>query len=189
MKKLGLIAALSAVMGLTSTAVLAAESQPSFDYMSASYLNADVSDIHVGGAKIDYSQSFNDKIFGYAQASFLTKGDLDNIQAVVGFGYKHAIAPATALYGVIGVAHDRIELGSLSDSDTGYTALAGVRHAFNNKFELDAHIQHLDVWDESDQSYVVGGKYYLNPSWALQANYSYIDSDTSMLSFGVSYNF
>jgi hypothetical protein len=55
MKKLGLVVALSAIMGLTSTASLAAETSPSFDFVTGSYTNLDADGVSIGGAQVEYS--------------------------------------------------------------------------------------------------------------------------------------
>ncbi len=191
MKKLGLVVAVSAAMGLATTTVKAAETSPSFDYVAGSYVNLDAMGTHIGGAQVDYSKTFNENFFAYGSANHLTKSSLnaDTTNVAAGIGYKVDIAPSTSLYGVAALAYSRISVMGLRDNDTGYLLNAGIRHALTSNFEVDAYVQHLDVFSGSDQTYTVGGKYYLSPEWAVQAGYSYLDSDNDALTFGVSYNF
>lgn len=189
MKKLGLVVALSAVIGLASTASMAAETSPSFDFVTGSYINLDADGTHIGGAQIDYSQSFGENFFGYGFGRYLSKGDIDNTSLAVGLGYKHHIGSSTAVYGVLGFAYDDVSWGSMGESDTGYIVSAGVRHVIGKAFEIDVNVQHVDLWDDTEQNYTVSGKYYINPVWAVQAGYTYVDGDNSLMSLGLSYNF
>lgn len=188
MKKLGLAVALSAAFGLTSTATLA-NNAPSFDYVSGAYVNLDADGTHIGGGQLEYSQSFSDIWFGYSFARHFTKGELDNTSLGLGIGYKYGISDATALYGIAGLVYDEVTWGSLSESETGYAINAGVRHALTDLFEIDAHIQHVDIWEDTEQNYTLSGKYFFNPAWAIQAGYTHVDSDDSVTFIGLSYEF
>lgn len=104
-------------------------------------------------------------------------------------GYKFDVAQSTSLYGVLAIAYDDVGFGNLSESDTGYLVNAGVRHAFGKSFEIDAYVQHVDIWGDTDQSYTLSGKYYINSAWAVQAGYTHVDGDNSLMTIGASYNF
>lgn len=188
MKKIGLVVALSAALGLASPVALA-ESTPSFDFVSGAYVNLDADGTHVGGAQFDFSQTFDDNWFGYGFVRNLSKGDVDNTSAAAGVGYRHYTSGSTALYGILGLAYDKIGVGNLSESDTGLAVNAGVRHSLSESFEIDAYIQHVNIWDDSGESYTVSGKYYFGPTMAFQVGYTHGDSDVSMTFVGFSYNF
>lgn len=188
MKKLGLVVALTAAFGLTSTAALA-DAAPSFDYLSADYVNLDANGTHVGGAQLEYSKSFSDNWFGYSFGRYFSKGELDNTSLGLGIGYKYNVSNATALYGIAGLAYDEVSWGNLSESETGYVVNAGVRSALTDLFELDAYVQHVDIWDETEQNYTLQGKYFVSPQWALQAGYTHVDSDNSITFVGFSFEF
>ncbi|MDX1706872.1 outer membrane beta-barrel protein [Pseudidiomarina sp.] len=189
MKKLGLLVAMTAALAVTSTAALA-KNAPSFDFVSGSYVNVDVDGTHVGGMQFDFSKSLNENWFGTAFARHLSKGELDNTSFAAGFGYKHNLSESTALYGILALVYDDVDAGSLmNDSDTGYGVSAGVRHNFGNSFELDANIQHVDIWEDTEQNYTLSGKYYFTSEWAVKAGYTHVDSDVSMTFVGFSYEF
>src|SRR5690554_4409461 len=125
MKKLA-VATIAAASLLSFTA--AAETGPSFDFASLSYLTNDVTGGSVDGFKIDANVSIMSGFFAETDLRRVTKSGNTGIDGELGLGYAYSIMPSTALVATAGIAHQRISPKGLSSlTDTGQYATIGVR--------------------------------------------------------------
>jgi hypothetical protein len=58
------------------------------------------------------------------------------------------------------------------EDDSGYGIVAGLRHAVNEQFELNAAFSHVDVFDDSSNQIGFGARFYFTTSASLGLSYA-----------------
>lgn len=207
MKTLSSIAAASAVSFalFTVPAIAQAADSPSFDNIGISYADIDFGAASPNGFVLSAEKSL--------QGSFFLSGDLlyfSESESGAGYSsevdisifngnlnYKLVQNEGFVAYAGLGVSHINIDMSarvsgssfSDSDSETGWNALFGIRHAITSNFELDANIRHMDIADDSDQIINVGARFYPTERVSINLGYTKIDTDFDYVELGASYHF
>ena len=200
MKLMKLSALAVAVMAATIAPSQANETAPNFDYIGASYENTDAAGETINGFGLEFSRSITADWFAFGGLNYGSESnfaganiDFDFTNVTVGAAYKFHQTGTTAFYAGAGLVYvDMSASGfgeTISDSDTGYGLVLGVRHRFTPEFEFDGQVQHVDVADDSDQQFSLTGKYFFQADWSARLNYTFVDNDNSSFGIGVSYHF
>ncbi|MDX1706708.1 outer membrane beta-barrel protein [Pseudidiomarina sp.] len=187
MKRILIASAITAAL----SAPTMAQNTPSFDFVSADYQRVDSFGEDFDGFGADFSRSLTPNVFVEGAVAFFSESgvDLDNYD--IGLGYRHALSNQTHTYGVISAIHTNVEFDSPSlmhTDDTGWGLAAGVRHRLNDMVELDARLQHVDIFDDSDIGARIGAKFFRGV-WSFDIGYNHQDSENSTVNLGVSYHF
>jgi hypothetical protein len=182
--------------------VAAETASPSFDYISGGFISNKFDDETLNGAGLEFSRSFNQDWFfmaniATASDSFNDGGvnfDLDLNTIAASVGYKFFNNNNATAYAFAGLVYAEAEIsaigfGNASVDDTGYNVGVGYRIRTSPNFELDGRIEGIRLMDETDVQFSARGSYFFAPQWAATAGFSFVDSDSSSFSFGVSYHF
>lgn len=187
MKRILIASAITAAI----SAPAMAQNAPSFDFLSLDYERVDSGNLDIDGVGADFSRTLTDTVFVEGGAAYYNESGIEQTNYDLGVGYRHPLSTQTHAYGTLSVLWSDVEFDSpsLADSDdTGWGAAVGVRHRLNPDVELDAELQHVDIYDDSDVAANLGAKFYWN-AWSLDVGYSHLDSDNSGVSVGLSYHF
>ena len=187
MKKLA-VATIAAASLLSFTA--AAETGPSFDFASLSYLTNDVTGGSVDGFKIDANVSIMNGFFAETDLRRVTKSGNTGIDGELGLGYAYSIMPSTALVATAGIAHQRISPKGLSSlTDTGQYATIGVRSTIlSDNLELGLRVNRHWM-DVSETSYTASARYFVMDNLSMEFGYDHVDSNFKAYNVGVAYHF
>lgn len=209
--KLSIFAALSlSAMAFNASAqssYLPTEHQPSFDFVQVGYqsYNLDGLSDDLTGFALQGSVSVTDQIFAdvrYEDVSvsssfqqFRVGADLRQLFANI--GYQFYQQGNMSIYAAGGLAWSEVELSEsgpndgfrVSESDTGFNLMLGMRYRLTEQLEFDAAVRHVDIADGSDQVLTLAGRYYFTPRFSLDARYTRVDSDLSGYTIGASYHF
>ncbi len=173
-----------------SPSALAQSAGPSFNYVSASYLNLDAVDEDLNGIELEFNTNVGNAVFILGGLDIANQNSIDYYSAEIGAGYKLYYDNLTAWYvggSVITQEVDVPGVGSIDDS--GWSVFTGVRHRLNQKIELDAYVQHIDIFDDSDQAINLVGSYFFSPNLSVKAGYTRVDADNSAMKIGFAYHF
>lgn len=61
--------------------------------------------------------------------------------------------------------------GTLSDDDTGFYLRPAVRGMVSSQFELFGEYEYVDVYDETNNMFEIGGRYYFTNTAAVTLKY------------------
>lgn len=140
---------------LGSTAAFAAPEIP-YDYVDVELLSVDAGAGSESGVSIDGSMSFTDMFYGVAALS-----DVDTTTSLgVGAGLRGAISPKLHAFGELLIIN--VDAGGPAGSDTGFQLGGGLRGMVATSLELYGRIDHVDVFNGSDDALTVGGVYYFD---------------------------
>ena len=190
MKKTCLAALLAAIVSAPAFA-----QSPSFNYVEASYFDAD----GIDGVSLSLVREIADNFVFLGDLSYGTDSfmgvDIDVTTLSAGVAYRYAINEETAF--VVGpqLLYARAKTSgsfngfdvSGSDSETGFGVVGMVRHMAAEQVEFNAGLQHVNFSDYSSTDPFIGARIHLNQQFSLSASYSFDDTDT--ISFGVAYHF
>lgn len=199
--KLRHIALAIAALGISAQAAANTDA-PSFDYVGGGFVSAKFDDETLNGFGADFSRSLGNELFvmgnvAFAEDTFNIGGSDAKIELTTmsaNLGYKFYQTNSAAAYAFAGLVYGEAKarvtgIGSESIDDTGYAVGLGYRNRVTEQFEFDGRVEFVDLMDESDVQFSLRGNYYLSEKWSLNAGYSFVDSDSSTLLFGVSYHF
>lgn len=180
--------ALAVLAGLAGTANA---SELSYSYVEASYINSDDFD---GNSTFDYngwgvrgSLALGDNFYLLGEYNvqsdkfFDTKVDFDTYE--IGVGFHHGISEKVDFFADVSYADLKLNVkmpGFSSDvDDSGYTARAGVRCKFAEKFEGTAALLYRNRGIfENDSSLLLGGHYKFTENFGLVASMD-VDSESA----------
>lgn len=168
-------------LALASGAAFAAEGSSSLPY---TYVDVDLVSVDAGGGSesgigLDGSYSFNDLWYGVASLS-----DVDTVTAFgVGAGLRADLSPKLHVFGDLRI----ISVDAGGGSDTGFQLGGGLRGMAAPALELYGRIDHVDIFNGSDDSLTVGGVYYFD-AVGVQASFTSNDS-ADAIAIGVRFSF
>lgn len=181
--------AIALALGLASltTAAVASDTSPSYDYASASYVYFDFDGGSVDGFTLDYSKSFTDNLFG--EVDYLRVSEGATVQRVnLQLGYAYDLNDNVDLVATGGISHEKVSGGGFSISDTGFVATAGVRSRLSSQFEAGASIDYYN-FDDSFTEFTFYGRYFFRPNLSANAAFTLDDDSDSVYKVGVSFHF
>lgn len=180
-----------------SYAVNAAEG-PNWNFIEGSYSKLDIdelSEMDPDGFGILGSFLISDDIFifaGYTTTDddFTMEGikfDMEYDETLFGLGYVFYAVDTTDFYGVVSYIKPEVCAGAAGESicfdDDGYGLGIGVRSMLDDRVELSARIDHIDIDGETDTSFTLGAGYFFTKNFSVGLNYSKND-DANM--YGIS---
>ncbi|MBK9131513.1 MAG: hypothetical protein IPM20_07775 [Gammaproteobacteria bacterium] len=149
-------------VGFQLTTMSALASNFNYNYFQIGYTNTDIDleGANVDGSSISLSGSFavNQKI--NAVASLQTGNydfDLDTDLFGIGLGFHNSLSSSTDLVFEALLLDAQVDTESLGRSDdTGYSAEAGLRYSTNANVELNASIEVIDLYDDTESMLSIG---------------------------------
>jgi hypothetical protein len=173
---------LIAATALTWSAFAQAAAEPRYTYVEGGYLNVDYDDIDVDGDGLflggSYALHKNVHLLAEYQDADLD-GDADANALLLGVGANLPLRPGLDFVGRLRWINQEIEYGNQSNDEDGYGLEAGIRAMINPQLELDGSIKYVDIDDEDDTSFVIGGLYELTSSFALGGDIELSDDYTA----------
>ncbi|RAK00673.1 hypothetical protein [Aliidiomarina maris] len=175
---------------LSTTSAMAAE-QPSFNFVSADFVEYDLDGTDFDGFSINANYALGNNLFMEADLQRLSRYDINNLIGTVGFGYAHFVHETTAITGSVGTGYDRVTgLGLLNDSGHFSYANVGVRSRLHQMVELGADVQRNFAGSGlNETSYGVEARFFVQPQFSIDVGYRYVDSDLDGYRVGVAYHF
>ncbi len=169
-------------LGLALPVAAQAAAEPRYTYGEIGYLNADLDDIDVDGDGLGIGGSYAlhrnvHLLVDYQDLDFDGNADLNALS--LGVGGNFALRPGLDLVGRLRWINQEIDAGSFSDDEDGYGLEAGVRMMINPQLEFDGSIKYVDIDDEDDTSFVIGGLYELTPVFAVGGDVELSDDYTA----------
>tara|TARA_B100001109_G_scaffold55587_2_gene44912 strand:+ start:14351 stop:14983 length:633 start_codon:yes stop_codon:yes gene_type:complete len=186
---------LASIFGALSLNAFAAS--PSYDFVKAGYVQADIEDagdFEPTGFQIQGFKSLNENVYltgRYGQLGEDVSGvdiDLDYVSA--GVGYRYGLTQNTDFFGEVTYEYVNIdvELDSISgEDDNGYGITAGVRSMLSEQFELRGAIRYIDIEDD-ETAFEIGADYFFTPQFSFGATYVIAD-DVDLLGVSARYTF
>jgi opacity protein-like surface antigen len=186
---------LASIFGALSLNAFAAS--PSYDFVKAGYVQADIEDagdFEPTGFQIQGFKSLNENVYltgRYGQLSEDVSGvdiDLDYVSA--GVGYRYGLTQNTDFFGEVTYEYVNldIELDSISgEDDNGYGITAGIRSMLSEQFELRGAIRYIDI-EEDETAFEIGADYFFTPQFSFGATYVIAD-DVDLLGVSARYTF
>ena len=186
---------LASIFGALSLNAFAAS--PSYDFVKAGYVQADIEDagdFEPSGFQIQGFKSLNENVYltgRYGQLSEDVSGvdiDLDYVSA--GVGYRYGLTQNTDFFGEVTYEYVNldIELDSISgEDDNGYGITAGIRSMLSEQFELRGAIRYIDIEDD-ETAFEIGADYFFTPQFSFGATYVIAD-DVDLLGVSARYTF
>jgi len=186
---------LASIFGALSLNAFAAS--PSYDFVKAGYVQADIEDagdFEPTGFQIQGFKSLNENVYltgRYGQLGEDVSGvdiDLDYVSA--GVGYRYGLTQNTDFFGEVTYEYVNIdvELDSISgEDDNGYGITAGIRSMLSEQFELRGAIRYIDIEDD-ETAFEIGADYFFTPQLSFGATYVIAD-DVDLLGVSARYTF
>ena len=180
--------AIALAVGLASLSTAAvADTTPSYDYASATYVYFDFDGGNIDGFSLDFSRSFSDSVFG--EVDYLRMSDGFTSERVnLQLGYAHTLNGNLDLVATGGLSHEKHSANIYSYSDTGFVGTAGVRSRITSQFEAGAAVEYYN-FDEGTTDFTVYGRYYFLPNLSANATYILTDDSDNVYQVGVSFHF
>ena len=186
---------LASIFGALSLNAFAAS--PSYDFVKAGYVQADIEDagdFEPSGFQIQGFKSLNENVYltgRYGQLSEDEYGvDIDLDYASAGVGYRYGLTQNTDFFGEVTYEYVNIdvELDSISgEDDNGYGITAGIRSMLSEQFELRGAIRYIDIEDD-ETAFEIGADYFFTPQFSFGATYVIAD-DVDLLGVSARYTF
>ena len=186
---------LASIFGALSLNAFAAS--PSYDFVKAGYVQADIEDagdFEPTGFQIQGFKSLNENVYltgRYGQLGEDVSGvDIDLDYASAGVGYRYGLTQNTDFFGEVTYEYVNIdvELDSISgEDDNGYGITAGVRSMLSEQFELRGAIRYIDIEDD-ETAFEIGADYFFTPQLSFGATYVIAD-DVDLLGVSARYTF
>ena len=186
---------LASIFGALSLNAFAAS--PSYDFVKAGYVQADIEDagdFEPTGFQIQGFKSLNENVYltgRYGQLGEDVSGvDIDLDYASAGVGYRYGLTQNTDFFGEVTYEYVNIdvELDSISgEDDNGYGITAGIRSMLSEQFELRGAIRYIDIEDD-ETAFEIGADYFFTPQFSFGATYVIAD-DVDLLGVSARYTF
>ena len=186
---------LASIFGALSLNAFAAS--PSYDFVKAGYVQADIEDagdFEPTGFQIQGFKSLNENVYltgRYGQLGEDVSGvDIDFDYASAGVGYRYGLTQNTDFFGEVTYEYVNldIELDSISgEDDNGYGITAGIRSMLSEQFELRGAIRYIDIEDD-ETAFEIGADYFFTPQFSFGATYVIAD-DVDLLGVSARYTF
>ena len=186
---------LASIFGALSLNAFAAS--PSYDFVKAGYVQADIEDagdFEPSGFQIQGFKSLNENVYltgRYGQLGEDVSGvDIDLDYASAGVGYRYGLTQNTDFFGEVTYEYVNIdvELDSISgEDDNGYGITAGIRSMLSEQFELRGAIRYIDIEDD-ETAFEIGADYFFTPQFSFGATYVIAD-DVDLLGVSARYTF
>ncbi len=186
---------LASIFGALSLNAFAAS--PSYDFVKAGYVQADIEDagdFEPTGFQIQGFKSLNENVYltgRYGQLGEDVSGvDIDLDYASAGVGYRYGLTQNTDLFSEVTYEYVNldIELDSISgEDDNGYGITAGIRSMLSEQFELRGAIRYIDIEDD-ETAFEIGADYFFTPQFSFGATYVIAD-DVDLLGVSARYTF
>ena len=186
---------LASIFGALSLNAFAAS--PSYDFVKAGYVQADIEDagdFEPTGFQIQGFKSLNENVYltgRYGQLGEDVSGvDIDLDYASAGVGYRYGLTQNTDFFGEVTYEYVNldVELDSISgEDDNGYGITAGIRSMLSEQFELRGAIRYIDIEDD-ETAFEIGADYFFTPQFSFGATYVIAD-DVDLLGVSARYTF
>lgn len=174
--------ALVAACALALPALAQAAAEPRYTYAEIGYLNADYDDLDVDGDGFfvggSYALHRNVHLLAdYQDLDF--DGNADGNALSLGFGANFPLRQGLDFVGRLRYIDTEIDVGPYSSDEDGYGLEAGLRAMINPQLELNGGIRYVDIDDEDDTSFVIGGLWEFTPLFALGGDIELSDDYTA----------
>ena len=186
---------LASIFGALSLNAFAAS--PSYDFVKAGYVQADIEDagdFEPNGFQIQGFKSLNENVYltgRYGQLSEDVSGvDIDLDYASAGIGYRYGLTANTDFFGEVTYEYVNLDVeldGISGEDDNGYGVSAGIRSMLTEQFELRGAIRYIDI-EEDDTAFEIGADYFFTPQFSFGATYVIAD-DVDLLGVSARYTF
>ena len=186
---------LASILGALSLNAFAAS--PSYDFIKAGYVQADIEDagdFEPTGFQIQGFRSLNESVYitgRYGQLGEDVAGvDIDLDYASAGIGYRYGLTAKTDFFGEVTYEYVNLDVeldGISGEDDNGYGVTAGIRSMLTEQFELRGAIRYIDI-EEDETAFEIGADYFFTPQFSFGATYVIAD-DVDLLGVSARYTF
>ena len=186
---------IASILGALSLNAFAAS--PSYDFVKAGYVQADIEDagdFEPTGFQIQGVKSLNESVYitgRYGQLGEDVAGvDIDLDYASAGIGYRYGLTAKTDFFGEVTYEYVNLDVeldGISGEDDNGYGVTAGIRSMLTEQFELRGAIRYIDI-EEDDTAFEIGADYFFTPQFSFGATYVIAD-DVDLLGVSARYTF
>ena len=110
---------------------------------------------------------------------------IDTSEVSLGITAHTSITPSTDVFGNASIFKTNVEVDSpflsYDEDDTGNAINIGLRFLATDKVELETSITRVDVFDETENSFAAGTRFYANEKFSLGLGYAKSDDAYSIL--------
>ncbi|HEX6930082.1 MAG TPA: outer membrane beta-barrel protein [Gammaproteobacteria bacterium] len=188
MKKKTIAAAIAALMlpaaaiAADADGVLAADKNLSYTFGELAYHDLDAAGASVDGLGVEGSYEFTDMFFGFASFDDIGGEGYDSTTLTVGVGAAIGLTDKVDGYGKLGIVQNDTSFGPSETDDSGFGLEFGVRAMAAENIEVFGDIQYVDIYEDSQTGFELGGRYWMNQDLGFSLAYTDVeDSDGLVL--------
>lgn len=180
------------LLSIAAVSLLALSAQASdvpYSYVDLEYNSFDEFDGFTFGGSYDFGNNFY--VLGeLASLSADEQGiDVDARTIQVGLGYNYEVSPNTDLIAELSFVNADLESDFGDADDSGYALGFGIRSMISSNVELNGKVQYVDIFEDSDTGFEVGGLYYLDNGFGFGASYETDGDELDGFSLKARYRF
>ncbi len=164
----------------------------SYNFVRLDFVNTEIdtgpADVDGDGFELFGSVAVDERFHlfgGYQDIDF--DFDIDGTQIELGGGYRHGFSRQTDFVATLSYIDLELDSPAGSADEDGLGLSAGVRHLFNDNFEVSGRVNYVDLAD-SDTSLEFRGEYFLFDHWVVGAGLE-LGGDVTTWLIGGRYNF
>ncbi|KPK55825.1 MAG: hypothetical protein AMS22_03140 [Thiotrichales bacterium SG8_50] len=105
--------------------------------------------------------------------------DIETSEFAIGINPHFALAKNVDIIFPIGALWAEFDDGFFIDDDTGYTIGVGIRALVHPRWELSAGVQHVEIFDDDDQSFGGSVRWHIVSLFSLALGVSFADDSES----------
>lgn len=167
----------------------------SYDFVQGTY--SSISDSSIPGVNVDadglavsgaFSVSPNVAItaeYGTISYDRVLGADVDFTELKFGFTAHTSITPETDVFGNFSVLKVDADIDNgtttTSNDDTGNAITIGLRHLINYEVELDVSFSREDIYDDTDNTFAFGARFYANERFSIGVGYETSNEDVDAI--------
>ncbi|HEX7048461.1 MAG TPA: outer membrane beta-barrel protein [Gammaproteobacteria bacterium] len=187
------IAAVLAALILPTAAIaadgaFAADKNLKYTFGELGYNDLDAGGASIDGLSVEGSYEFTDLFFGFASFSDIGGDGYDSTTLTFGAGAAIGLTDKVDGYGKIGIVQNDTSSGAFDADDSGFALEFGVRSLVAQNIEVFGDIQYVDIYEDSETGFELGGRYWMNSDLGFSVAYTDVD-DTDGLMLAARYHF
>jgi len=180
--------AATAIAGALTLSTPAMATDVSYDFLEVRFVDSEIANIDGDGFALGGSYNFHENWLvtgSYTSQDF--DFDVDLTAFELGVGYVWALDPQYDLFATGSYVDVEVDGTVGSASDDGFRFVGGIRSRLNERIEVRAALNYLDI-DDSDTFVELAGDYYFTDQFAFGITVD-VGGDTDEITLGGRYFF
>lgn len=181
-----MLAAVATALFLPAAAIaadgaFAADKNLSYTFGELAYNDLDAGNASIDGLSVEGSYEFTDMFFGFASFADLGGEGYDSTTLNFGVGAAIGLTDNVDGYGKIGIVQNDTSFGPADVDDSGFGLEFGVRSMVARNIEVFGDVQYVDIYEDSETGFEIGGRYWLNQDLGFSLAYTDVDESDGLM--------